>query len=272
MTDESFSTSFRCNRLFGAVAPAQGWVPPIRYLLRRRRVLRLLRRTPPGALLEVGCGSGALLHDFAQGGHHVTGLETSAAAREMAISIARVGKGRQNVVAAPDPQWAGRFDIVCAFDVLEHIEDDGHALDQWMSWLRPGGQLCLSVPAHSSRWGAGDVWAGHYRRYDRESFKALLMDRGLLIQHFECYGFPLANLTEAMGNRTYRRLLGERERTLAKEEASSLSGIDRGEYMRLFQKMDSLAGRSLLRAAMAIQALASRTNLGSGYLTLARRP
>ena len=196
--------SYSTSPLFGPVVPEIGWAPPLRYLLRRNRVLKLLAPLPMEALLEVGCGSGALLHELARFAQQAVGLETSEPAVRMAREIARLGGGRQEVVDMPSALWSGHFDLVCAFDVLEHIEQDTTAVDQWLGWLRPGGRLCISVPAHGARWGAGDVWAGHYRRYERAGLQELLRSKGMRIEHFECYGFPLANLTEAMGNRVER--------------------------------------------------------------------
>lgn len=258
--------------LFGLVAPSLGWAPPLRYLLRRERVLKLLRPLAPCRLLEVGCGAGALLDELAYKGHAATGLETSPRAFALARAIASATGGSQTLAMQPESSWeeAG-FDLVCAFDVLEHIADDAGALSLWLGWLRPGGLVCLSVPAHRSRWGAGDEWAGHHRRYDRRDLVGLLDSHRLEVQHLECYGFPLANLTEWLGSRTYRRLMDERQRDVSSAEASAESGVERTDYLRLFRRMDTLPGRLALRCNFVLQSLAAGTDLGSGYLVLASR-
>ncbi|MGQ0799360.1 MAG: methyltransferase domain-containing protein [Pseudomarimonas sp.] len=264
------SMEYTRSPLFGLVAPVLGWVPPIRYLLRRRRVLRVLRRLPAGRLLEIGCGAGALLDELAAIGHAATGLETSPSALAVAQRLGEATGGNQVLVATPQTGWQGHFDLLCALDVLEHIEEDGKALDEWLTYLKPGGLLCLTVPAHRSRWSAGDEWAGHYRRYDRVDLLSLFNSRQLSILHFECYGFPLANLTEWWGVRTYRRLLKERGDSTSSAQASAQSGVDRREYQKLFGRMNSMVGRLALRANFVLQAMTSRLDLGSGYLVLAR--
>src|SRR3546814_16202134 len=80
--------------------------------------------------------------------------------------------------------------------------------------LAPNGKMILSVPAHRSRWGAGDVWAGHYRRYDRNDVEQLLVSCGMEVEHLECYGFPLANATELLGNIAYRRMIDRKSTRL----------------------------------------------------------
>lgn len=260
-----------CSALFGVVAPTLGWAPPLRYLLRRARVLRLLRSLMPCSLVEVGCGAGALLHELGIWSEDVVGLETSTQALTMARAIAKAMGGRQVLIDAPDPAWQASKDLVCAFDVLEHIEDDAAALSTWMNWLKPSGRLCISVPAHRRRWGAGDDWAGHWRRYDRSDLVELLRTQGLVVEHLECYGFPLANLTEWAGGSTYRRLMQERAAVTSIEQATANSGIDRSDYLRLFRWIDSPLGRLGLRMALAMQAVTSRVDWGGGYLVLARR-
>lgn len=68
----------------------------------------------------------------------------------------------------------GQFDLVTAFDVLEHCENDVQALTQWKSWLNERGTLLLTVPAFSSLWGINDELSHHYRRYDRNTLTKAL--------------------------------------------------------------------------------------------------
>ncbi|KAF1726507.1 hypothetical protein CSC78_05290 [Pseudoxanthomonas japonensis] len=261
----------RTDPLLGVVAPELGWVPTPRFLLRRDRIMRLLADPSLGRLVEVGCGGGSLLHELAQRSEHATGIETSERARALASSIAKAGRGKQRIVAGPDPEWNQDRELVCAFDVLEHIEHDGAALEEWAGWLMKGGRLCMSVPAHQRRWGAGDEWAGHWRRYGRHDLQALLVSKGFVIEHIECYGFPLGNLTEWYGERFYRRALRDRQGNLNKSQATSESGVERNYYVRKFKWLDSAPARALLRFFNITQSLASRTDWGTGYLVLARK-
>ena len=258
--------------LFGWTPPDYSWVPSLRYLLRRERVLRLLGTQPAGDLLEVGCGAGSLLVDLADRGFRCTGLETSAQAWARAsASVAQ--SGREVAIQSSPGDWQGRFSHVVALDVLEHIEDDAAALATWAGWLAPGGALLLSVPAHAHRWGSGDVWAGHYRRYDREGLLDVLRAAGFAVVHAECYGFPLANLTELLGERHYRRALAQREREgLAdREHGNALSGIDRSDYRSAFSLISSPVGRLSIRLSFWMQHATAGTDWGSGYVVSARR-
>jgi len=257
--------------LLGISAPEFGWTPPIRYLLRRARILALAKEFPNGNLLEVGCGAGALLCDFSRLGFKATGLETSEQALATAREIAALDGRHHQIASQAHDAWTGSFDVVCAFDVLEHIENDAAAIDNWIKWVSPGGILLLSVPAHQQRWGAGDIWAGHWRRYERPILTHLLESHGLNITHLECYGFPLANLTEWAGEFTYQKMLDKRG-TFSKKMATDSSGIDRRSYSRLSKIIASAPGRLAMRAAMAAQFAAKNTDWGSGYLVAARKP
>ncbi len=76
----------------------------------------------------------------------------------------------------------GAFDVVAAFDVVEHCDDDSLALAELARVLAPGGRLLLSVPAYQWAWSDHDVRAGHYRRYRRGGLVTLVESAGLDVQ------------------------------------------------------------------------------------------
>ena len=59
------------------------------------------------------------------------------------------------------------FDVVAAFDVVEHVPDEDGILAELARVLRPGGRLLISVPAYQWAWSGHDVANGHFRRYTR---------------------------------------------------------------------------------------------------------
>lgn len=80
------------------------------------------------------------------------------------------------------------FDVVGAFDVLEHCDPEEVAVDELRRVLVPGGRLLLSVPAYSWAWSDHDVANGHYRRYTRARAVAAL-ERGGLVVTRSSYAF-----------------------------------------------------------------------------------
>jgi SAM-dependent methyltransferase len=73
------------------------------------------------------------------------------------------------------------FDLVSAFDVLEHCEPESGALAEMRRVLAPGGRLLLSVPAYQWAWSDHDVAAGHHRRYTRERLVTALERAGFQV-------------------------------------------------------------------------------------------
>lgn len=268
MTDPQ-SSALTIDRQFGAILENR-WVPAPRFVLRRDRVLPLIGDLPPGRVIEVGCGSGALLRELATRGHRCIGLETSADAVDVARRMLADFPDSQVVSAAGD-DWQGQFDLLMAFEVLEHIEHDADALREWVKWLKPGGLVVLSMPAHMAMWSQRDAWAGHYRRYDRADMTALAQVAGLELERLECYGFPLSNLTHWLGNLSVRgqEFAGG---GVSQEEATAASGTDRATAIRYFPWQRSLPGRAIMAGACQLQRPFLGTNLGDGYLLVARKP
>lgn len=241
------------------------WVPAPRYLMRRARVMAAFDDVTPGRLLEVGCGAGAMLHDLVRRGWQARGVEQSAAARAVATAL-HADTGVEIVDRVVDGD--GPFDALLSCEVLEHIDDDVGALRSWVSCVRPGGHVVLSVPAHPILWGPSDVWAGHVRRYTKAAFLALAEAANLEVKHIECYGFPVANATFVA--RTALTVL-KRERPMSAAASTARSGVDRSLEVRLFPAQQSLPGRLALRAALVAQKQSLQTPLGDGYLLVATR-
>src|SRR5687767_1918888 len=145
----------------------------------RYDIVRRLLPTSSDArsFLEVGCGQGALAVLLAER-YDYLGFEPDEASFDVARDrLQRLGHGR--VVNAALPEVPDRaYDLVGSFEVLEHLEDDAETLANCIGWLRPGGHLLLSVPAHPDRFGPADEYVGHLRRYTREGLRVLLERAG----------------------------------------------------------------------------------------------
>ena len=126
------------------------------------------------SILEIGMGTGAMGSLLARRFRYV-GLEPDEESFRRADQIVA---GGELLNVAEEDFSGGAFDAVCAFEVLEHVEDDAEALVRWQRHLRPGGWLYLSVPA-GKRLGPRDVRAGHYRRYECDGLEDTLRRAGL---------------------------------------------------------------------------------------------
>jgi SAM-dependent methyltransferase len=91
------------------------------------------------------------------------------------------------------PYEDGRFDLVCAFDIIEHVEDDLHALVELSRVLKDDGVLILSVPIYQSCWTEFDVLFGHVRRYEPADLEALLARCGLEAEKSAAFGMQPKN-------------------------------------------------------------------------------
>jgi SAM-dependent methyltransferase len=104
------------------------------------------------------------------------------------------------------------FDVVAAFDVVEHCLDDHRAVSELARVLVPGGRLLLSVPAYSWAWSDHDVQAGHHRRYTRPQLVRLVEGAGLSVER-ATYAFG-AVFPFFVAERVQRRLRrSDRERS-----------------------------------------------------------
>ncbi len=125
-------------------------------------------------ILDAGCGTGGNLGHYAAIGA-VTGVEPSADAvgfcRERGFDVAQAGL--ESV-----PFEDGRFDLVVATDVIEHIAAEHEALSELYRIATPGGKMVLTVPAYQWLWSEEDERLHHQRRYTRERLEAAVRRAG----------------------------------------------------------------------------------------------
>lgn len=80
------------------------------------------------------------------------------------------------------------FDLVCALDIVEHVDDDDGALSELSRVAAPAAALLLSVPLHPSHWTAFDDFVGHRRRYEPKGLLAKLSEHGITVERSAVYG------------------------------------------------------------------------------------
>lgn len=137
---------------------------------RNEVIVTLLTRHFFGAetLLEIGCGTGFVLKRLRRSFPHLrlTGSDAGVEGLEMARRRLDPGVSLRELDARRIP-FGPEFDVVCAFDVIEHIEEDELVLSEMRRVLSPGGGLLIAVPQHPWLWSIADDHGGHKRRYRR---------------------------------------------------------------------------------------------------------
>jgi len=222
------------------------------YRARREIIADLIRREGrlPGdaAILEIGCGTGHNLAMLSQFGH-VEGLELDDEAR--ALSEKRLGR---KIMSSPLPELAEvpdrHYDLIGAFDVIEHIEDDHAALASIATKLKPSGTFVMTVPAHQWMWTAHDTVNHHKRRYSKRSLRRLIHRspmRLVKLGYFNSLLFPLA-----VAERAASKLRGKEDADVKLPPAPLNAALE-----KVFATERYLVGRLPLPPGLSLFAIAS---------------
>ncbi len=133
--------------------------------------------------LEVGCGTGFVLECIAKSFPYV---EISGAEYyEEGLEFAKTRIPSANFKKLDITKMSDResYDVIGAFDVIEHIEEDQKSLINLAHALKPTGKLIISVPQHQWLWSATDEASCHVRRYSSKELSAKLQAAGLKIDY-----------------------------------------------------------------------------------------
>jgi SAM-dependent methyltransferase len=144
-------------------------------------------------VLEAGCGVGGNIEMLARFGK-VHAFEPDEPSREYVS--ARTGVTPAEGYLPNDVPFKSRsFDAVCAFDVVEHVDDDRGAVAALSELVAPGGYLFVTVPAYQWMWSRHDEVHHHKRRYSRARILEIVRAGGLepiKASYFNALLFPLA--------------------------------------------------------------------------------
>jgi SAM-dependent methyltransferase len=189
-----------------AVETDHWWFAGKRLFMRRLLGRHLLGDGRKLRILDVGCGTGANAIELSRYGE-VTACDRSLDALGMA---AERGVRRLCAASAPNlPFPANTFDVITAFDIIEHVDDDAGFVGELARVLLPGGALAIHVPAWPSLWSVHDEILEHKRRYTYRSLRSLLDATGLRIDHLGWASCAI--LLPTAGFRWSRRLIGGRQ-------------------------------------------------------------
>ena len=154
-------------------------------------------------MLEIGCGTAYVLSGVAKKFPHtiLSGSEIFLAG--LGFAAARLPAVKFMQMDAREVPFVNEFDVIGAFDVMEHIKEDDKVLLQIHAALKPDGVVLLTVPQHQWLWSTADDYACHERRYSADELHQKIKTAGF--QLLRSTSFVSALLPAMMVSRFLRR-------------------------------------------------------------------
>lgn len=152
---------------------------------RNRLLTQMLRRFFPEArsFCEIGCGTGYVLSAIRRENPQLV-LSGSDLLQNAFVHVRkRVPEASLFQMDARRIPFEEEFDVIGAFDVLEHVVEDDSVLSAMFRAIRPGGGILVTVPQHPFLWGASDSYSRHKRRYSRRELVHKIGQAGFQILH-----------------------------------------------------------------------------------------
>jgi 2-polyprenyl-3-methyl-5-hydroxy-6-metoxy-1,4-benzoquinol methylase len=165
-----------------------------------RQVIERFGNLKPGdTILDIGCGTGAILKELSKT-YNVVGIDMS----PLAIEYSKK-RGLKNVFEMTVQEFPrDKFNVkaVLLLDVIEHIDDDVDVLRNAREIVGPNGRVIITVPAYMWMWSSHDLVNHHKRRYSAKTLRASLAKAGLepvKLTYYNTLLFPLAAIRKLLG-------------------------------------------------------------------------
>ncbi len=139
------------------------------------------------SMLEIGCGTGFVLSGVERAFPQLMLSGTEVLDRGLELTAKRIKTATLYQMDARSIPFENEFDVIGAFDVIEHIVEDSRVLAEMYRAAKPGGGILVTVPQHPWLWSDGDVHAHHERRYVAKEFAAQIRAAGFRISRMTSF-------------------------------------------------------------------------------------
>ena len=204
-------------------------------------------------ILEIGCGTGYVLSGLHEAFPDLMLSGSEVSSEGLGFAAQRVPNASLFQMDARHIPFRDEFDVVGAFDVLEHIQEDDQVLGEMRDAIRPGGGIVVTVPQHPFLWSAVDEVAGHVRRYRTRDLVGKISRAGLQVVRatsFVSLLLPLMMLSRLRGRKAPGDLVAHGELSLGPVANSVLEKALDAERALIRLGISLPAGGSLLIVAV----------------------
>lgn len=242
-------------QLMAGVEPMHFW-----FMARNRILGDVLRKrfTAPAKVLEIGCGTGFVLSGIRAAFPQASLSASDVYTEGLGYAARRVPDAFLFQMDARHIPFREEFDLIGAFDVLEHIEDDEAVLAQLFQACKGGGGVALTVPQHRWLWSRMDDFAHHKRRYTRNDLVEKLERAGFMVEYTTSFISLLLPLMLAA--RLWRKPAGAEM-----QDQMDAAGLSIGRLANAAMGAVMVIERGLIRLGL-------RLPFGGSLLVIAKKP
>jgi SAM-dependent methyltransferase len=207
------------------------------------------------SFLEIGCGTGYVLAGIKGAFPEMQLCGSEIYTTGLGFAAKRASNALLFQMDAREIPFKDEFDVIGAFDVLEHIDEDERVLQQLYRAVRPGGGIILTVPQHPFLWSQQDEAACHARRYRKHELK----------KKVEAAGFEVKMTTSFVSLLLPFMLLSRLRKRVPAEHYDPMMEL------KLGSRVNSVL-ESIMNIERALTQWGVRFPLGGSLLLVARKP